>query len=198
MPPTKPTRSLESDLVRISRDGYALEEAAGSTRDWEEFTRGMVIPYAARRFGDEAWIPSSGYLRALRRNGALLFMRKDGRRVAGTCVLRSGAEAWVAALGVKGGDLALMRSGAVAAVYALAIEWAKARGMRRIDFGRTSAFQLDGIARFKRKWGMSPVRDPLSRLIAIRVDPGQPALQRALEREPFLVETDGALRGYPR
>jgi Acetyltransferase (GNAT) domain len=198
MPPAKPSKSLDSDLVRITRGGYAPEEPAGSRRDWEEFKEGMFIPYAARRFGEEAWIPSSGYLRALRRKGTLLFLRKDGQRVAGVCMLRGGDEAWVAALGVRDGDLALMRSGAIAAAYALAIDWAKARGMRRIDFGRTSGFQLDGIARFKRKWGTSPVRDPLSRLIAIRVDPGQPALQRALEREPFLVETDGALREYPR
>jgi hypothetical protein len=198
MPPAEPSKSLDSDLLRIARGGYALEEPVGSVRDWEEFKQGMVIPYAARRFGDEAWIPSSGYQRAVRRKGRLLFVRKDGQRVAGVCVIRSGDEAWVAGLGVRDGDLALMRSGAIAAVYALAIDWVKACGMRRIDFGRTSAFQLDGLARFKRKWGMSPVRDPLSRLIAIRVDPGQPALRQALEREPFLVETDGALRGYPR
>ena len=118
--------------------------------------------------------------------------------MAGACVLRSGTEAWVAALGVRDGDVALMRSGALAAAYALTIDWAKASGMVRIDFGRTSSFQLDGIGRFKRKWGMSPVRDPLARLIAIKVDPGQPALRHALEREPFLAEVDGALRGLPR
>ena len=198
MPPANPSKSLASERGRIAKGGYALEEPGGSKHDWEQFNQGMVVPYATQRFGDEAWIPSRGYLRALQRNGALLFVRKDGERVAGACVLRSGTEAWVAAVGVRDGDVALMRSGALAAAYALTIDWAKASGMVRIDFGRTSSFQLDGIGRYKRKWGMSPVRDPLSRLIAIKVDPGQPALRHALEREPFLAEVDGALRGLPR
>lgn len=196
MPPTKPSKSLRSDLQRVAKGGYALE---GSTRlaDWDEFERGMFIPYAVRRFEENAWIPSPGYLRALKGTGTLLFVRKDGQRVGGACVVRYGDEAWVAAIGVKDGSLALMRGGALAAVYALTIEWAKNHGMRRIDFGRTSAFQRDGIARFKRKWGMSPVPDPLSRLVAIRANPAQPAIRRAMEREPFLVETGGALRAYP-
>jgi hypothetical protein len=62
--------------------------------------------------------------------------------------------------------------------------------MRRFDAGRTHAFERDGLARYKRKWGMSPTRDPLSNLIAVRVDPKNRALQRAIEREPFWIEND--------
>jgi len=198
MPPSKPSESLRTDLRRLARGGYGLDAAAGSVRDWAQFERDMVIPYAKRRFGDEAWIPSSGYLRAVRARGKLLFVTKDGERVAGACVLRGRKEAWVVAVGVRDGDIDLMRGGAIAAVYGLTIGWARGLGVRRMDFGRTSAFQLDGIARFKRKWGMSPIRDPLSPLIAIQLAPAQPALRRAMERQPFMVETDGALRAYPR
>jgi len=196
MPPSKPSKSLRSDLQRVAKGEYELERSTRSA-DWDEFERGMFIPYAVRRFEENAWIPSSGYLRALKGTGTLLFVRKDGQRVGGACVVRHDDEAWVAAIGVEDGNLALMQGGAVAAIYALTIEWARNHGMRRVDFGRTSAFQRDGIARFKRKWGMSPVPDPLSRLIAIRADPAQPAIRRAMEREPFLIETDGALRAYP-
>jgi hypothetical protein len=197
MPPARPSKSLASERVRIAKGGYALEEPVGSKRDWEQFWRGMVFPYATRRFGDEAWIPSRGYVRALQRNGTLLFIRRRGERVAGACALRSRTEAWVAAVGVRDGSVALMRSGALAAVYAFTIDWAKASRMSRIDFGRTSSSQLDGIARFKRKWGLSPVRDPLSRLVAIWMNPGQPALRHTLERARFLAEADGPPFGIP-
>ena len=198
MPPAKRSSSLQSDLKRVRRGRYTLEEAAGSKLDWDEFKRGMVIPYARRRFGEEVWIPSSLLLRDLEARGKLLFVIKEGRRVAGVCVLCNRDQAWIPLLGVKDGDLALMREGALAGLYALTIDWARGIGIRGIDFGRTSAFQLDGLAQFKRKWGMSPVRDPLSHLIAIRVDPAQPALQRALEREPFLIESEDGLQVFPR
>jgi len=199
MPPAKPSKSLRSDLNRIAGGGYLLEVTPGSSRDWEEFEQEMLIPHAKRRFGERAWIPSSALMRALRKRGVLHFVRKDGRRVGGACVISDGDAVWVPAGGIKDGDLALMREGADAAQYWLTIEWARHRGGHRIDFGRTSPFYFDGIARFKRKWGMSAVADPLTRLIAIRVSPGNKALRQAMERQPFLiVDSDGALRRYPR
>lgn len=198
MPPTKPSKSLRSDLNRIARGGYTLEVTSGSAADWDEFERGMLIPYTRGRFGEEAWIPSAGLMRALKRRGLLHFVRKDGRRVAGACLVCHRDEAWTVLFGTKDGDLALMREGAQAAHYSLAIDWARGLGVRRIDYGPSSAFQLDGIARVKRKWGMSAVRDPLAPLIAIRADPTKPALRRVMERQPFLVlASDGALRAYP-
>jgi hypothetical protein len=198
IPPSGRNRSLRSDLIRVAEGGFTLCEAPGSKHDWEEFKRAMLVPYARRRFGEQVSMPSPRLLRAVQTHGKLLFVIKDGRRLAGACVLCTGDEVWLAALGVRGGDITLVREGVLAALYALTIDWARGIGMRRINAGRCSAFQRDGIAQYKRKWGLSPVREPLSNLVAIRVDPTSRALRLAMEREPFFVEgEDGRLELYP-
>jgi hypothetical protein len=198
MPPVNPSKSLRADLQRVKRQGYVLREAEGSRDDWNEFRRRMLIPYAQQRFGDEASILSPVVLRSLKARGRLFFLTEEGTRVAGLCVICTRGQVWMAALGVQDGDLSLMKQGTLAGLYELTIEWAKANGMHRLDAGRTSAFERDGLARFKRKWGMSPARDPLSNLIAVRVDPAQHAMQLAIEREPFWIENGrGGVELYP-
>jgi hypothetical protein len=158
----------------------------------------MLIPYALRRFNAQARRPAAGALRHLEMRSKLLFLLQGGRRLAGAVVVCNGDQLWIAVFGVKDGDLTLMRDGAIAGLYALTIEWAKHIGMRDIHAGRTSVFESDGLIHYKRKWGMSPVREPLSHLIAMRVDRSHEALKLALEREPFWIESEpDGLELYP-
>ena len=189
MPPAQPSNSLREDLRRVKARGYTLEVSTGSTHDWTQFEQQMLLPYAQRRFGQEARRPAPGLRREAAKRGKLLFLRHQGRRIAGMYMLCNGSEAWFVALGVSGGDVDLMRDGAIAGLYALGIDWARRIGMRRFDASSTFAFELDGLARYKRKWGMSPVPEPLTPLIAMRVDPTHEALRLAIEREPFWIES---------
>jgi hypothetical protein len=182
-PPAAPSKSLKADLLKVARGGYTLEESPGTPEDWREFEDGMVVPYARERFGEDAWIASPAMMRALRREARILFLEQEGRRVAGACVLCRDGVAWVPILGVAGGDVETMRRGALAAAYAMTLEWAKAAGMQRINLGRTGGYGGDGIARYKRKWGLTPEHDPLSPLVAVRVDESRPELRAELERE---------------
>ena len=128
-------------------------------------------------------------MRALRREARILFLEQEGRRVAGACVVCRDGVAWVPILGVAGGDVERMRKGALAAAYAMTFEWAKAAGMQRINLGRTGAYGSDGIARYKRKWGLTPEDDPLSPLVAVRVDESRPELRAELERESLVAHS---------
>ncbi len=164
--------------------GYTLEESLGTPEDWREFEDRMVVPYARERFGADALIASPALMRALRREARILFLEQEGRRVAGACVLCRDGVAWVPILGVAGGDVETMRNGALAATYAMTVEWAKAAGMQRINLGRTGAYGSDGIARYKRKWGLTPEDDPHSPLVAVRVDESRPEPRAELSGEP--------------
>jgi Acetyltransferase (GNAT) domain len=189
MPPAAPSKSLRTDLLRVARGGYTLEQSAGTSEDWREFRDRMVVPYARERFGADAWIASPTLMGTLRREGRILFLREGGERVAGACAVCCDGVVWVPVLGVAGGDMDTMRNGALAAIYALTLEWAKTAGMQHIDFGRTSASHRDGVARYKRKWGLSPEHDPLSPLIALRVDESRPELRTELERESLVAHS---------
>ena len=193
LPPPRATPSLKSDLNKVRKFGYTLELGA-TDFDWEEFYERMVLPQARARFGENAWIPSERLRRELAERGALHFIRRAGVRVAGICSIRTGQALWLPLMGLKRGDPALLKEGAYAAAFALLFEWARAQGCTHVDAGRTSAFTLDGVQRFKRKWGLQPAVDPLSHLIAVRVGPAAAA---AFGRQPVLIETGRGLQVYP-
>ena len=194
LPPDPPRESLGSDLRKIAAAGFGLETIASPTdADWSTLMEEMVVPHARGRFGDDAWLWSSAYLNALRRRSTVLFVTRDGRRLAGGCLLTTPSEVWLALGGVAGGDRALVGEGAFGAVYAGAIEHARTTGAAWVDAGVTSASLDDGVARYKRKWGFSPEPDPLSPLLAVRVASGQGGVAEALGSSRLLVATDGGL-----
>lgn len=192
-PPPRLTPSLKADLKKVSRYGYTLE-TAGTSRDWAEFYGSMVVPQARVRFGEEAWIPSERLRRELAARGTLHFIHRDGARVAGICSVRNGSTLWLPVMGLRQGDANLLKEGVYSAVFSLLFDWARNEGCTQVDAGRTSAFTLDGVHRFKRKWGLDPVADPLSHLVAVRVGS---AARGAFARQPVLTDRGGRLVAFP-
>jgi hypothetical protein len=182
VPPAVPSESLLADFRKIRRHSYEPEVVAGVTC-WDEFEHEMVRPYALDRFADDVWLPTRAYMRFLARS-TVVFVRRDGRRVAGASMMIRDGEGWLALVGVRDGDRRLMREGAIAAAYAFAIAWARENGARVLDIGRTSSFLHDGLGRYKAKWGFRAAPEPLSPLVAVRIAPGCAPLRRAFEREP--------------
>lgn len=193
LPPPEASRSLKDDLRKLRSRGFTLERA-GSAEDWDEFTTRMLAPNSSARFGEEAWLPSPYLMRQFRERAALHFVIRDGARVGGLCALRRGSTFWFPLNGVRDGDPALLRAGVSAAVYALGFEWARRQGGIRADVGRTSPFLNDGVQQYKRKWGLTPVPDPLAHLTAVWV--GSDAARLAFARQPVLAEGDRGLWLY--
>jgi len=193
LPPPHATTSLKSDLAKVRRFGYTIEHAS-NPEDWDRFYETMVLPQARARFGEDAWIPSERLRRELSRRGELHFIRRDGARVAGICTVCTGHAVWLPIMGMCQGDPGLLREGVYSAVFSLVFEWARGEGYTHVDAGRTSSFTSDGVQHFKRKWGLEPVADPLTHLIAARVGPGARA---AFVREPVLIETEHGIETYP-
>jgi GNAT acetyltransferase-like protein len=193
LPPLAPPHSLKDDLRKMRSQGYTLEHAT-SPADWEEFASTIVQPHANARFGSDAWIPSPYLWRRFAERGQLHFVVRNGVRVGGFCVLRSGDTAWLPLSGVRHGDPALLRAGVSVAAYVLAFDWARRQGCTRIDLGRTSSFLRDGVQQYKRKWGLDPVPDPLAHLMAVWV--GSEAARLAFAREPVLIERQTGLWLY--
>lgn len=192
LPPKRPSDSLRSDLRKLRKRQYSLDVGT-SPEDWREFFERMVLPHAHARFGREAWIPTPRLRRELAGRGTLLFLTENGERVAGLCAVGIGRMLWFPLLGIRDGDAELLRAGASAGLNALSIEWARARGFVRLDRGQSSPFVRDGLHAYKRNWGLTPAPDPLTSLVALRLDPGRPALARAFAREPVLVQGPSGL-----
>ncbi|HEU4699174.1 MAG TPA: GNAT family N-acetyltransferase [Gemmatimonadales bacterium] len=193
VPPARPSVSLKSDLARVRRGGFTLE----ATRDpaaWRLFVDRMLRPTAEGRFGAGAWHPTAALLDRVMRDGELYFLCREGERLAGITALALGRTTrWFPLSGLRDGDASLLRDGVMAATYALVFARARAEGYSRLDLGRTTAFVHDGVAQVKRKWGFAPVRDPLTQLVALRLDAGSAALREVLARDPLLADTGEGL-----
>jgi hypothetical protein len=196
VPPLKPSRSLLEDLKKIRRYGYTVEHTTAFA-DWEEFDATMLRPLARARHGPQAWTPSRGLLQQLARSGTLHLVSLEGQRVAGACsVPRGGGDTvWVPLSGIRDGDPTLLRRGASSAALAAAFDWAREHGYRQVDAGRTSPFVRDGVQRFKRKWGLHPVPDPLAHVVAVWA--GSRLGRAVLQRNPMLIETVDGLVIHP-
>ena len=193
LPPKDCSHGLLENLRKIKRQNFELQQS-GSEADWKEFFDTMVRPQAQARHGSRAWIPSGQLMDEFSRVGTLHFITRQGERVAGICCVPRGDTLWLAISGVRQGDPSLLRQGASFAVLALTIEWARAQGYRFLDAGRTGPFVQDGLQQFKRKWGLSPVPDPLSHVAAIWV--ASDVVRQAFARQPVLAETGAGLRVY--
>ncbi|HZI76631.1 MAG TPA: GNAT family N-acetyltransferase, partial [Gemmatimonadales bacterium] len=193
VPPARPCASLRDDLRKVRQHGYVLTQSQ-DPEDWTFFYQEMVRPHAHGRYGPAAWHPSPRFIKQLARVATLHFVTRNGERVAGLCSVARGETVWFPLSGILGGDLLLLHQGAGAAATALTLDWARARGFRRVDNGRTSPFLEQGLARYKRKWGLLPVPDPLAHLAAIAVR--SPLAGKAFARNPVLVEEGNALITY--
>jgi hypothetical protein len=193
IPPKECSHGLLENMRKVRKQGFAIEQSS-SPADWDEFYFTMVAPQAVARHGAVAWIPSRTLMKDFARKGILHLITRGGERVAGICTVPRGDTLWLAISGVRNGDPALLRLGAGVAILALTIEWARGRGFRALDAGRTTPFCNDGLQQFKRRWGLTPVADPLSLVAAVRVQ--SRAARLAFSREPVLVEEDANLRVY--
>jgi hypothetical protein len=97
-------------------------------------------------------------------------------------------------MGVRDGDPALLRQGAAVATLALPLQWAREQGFHRVDAGRSSPFLTDGIHRYKRNWGMTPMADPLAQVMAVR--PRTSIGGRVFSETPVLVERGSGLETF--
>jgi Acetyltransferase (GNAT) domain len=190
VPPSQICRSLMSNLNKVRAYGFTLTQS-NSPDAWAEFFRRMVEPQARSRHGEGAWLPSERFTRKLQQIGTLHLIMRDGERVAGTCSVARGDTLWLPLMGVRDGDPTLLRQGAGVATLALPFQWAKAQHFRWVDAGRTSPFVTDGIQRYKRTWGLTPVPDPLAQIIAIY--PRSARARQAFKNSPALVERGSRL-----
>jgi hypothetical protein len=193
VPPPVPSKSLQANLAKLRKQNFSLVQGS-SEDDWCEFYTTMVEPQARARHGSTAWVASTSFLRKVAARGTLHFIVENGVRVAGICTIPRGDTLWFPLMGVRHGDPGLLQRGASIASFALPFEWARQKGYRRVDLGRTGSFLNDGLQQYKRRWGLVPVVDPLSLVAAVRV--GSAAARRAFSREPVLIETEAGLQVY--
>jgi hypothetical protein len=151
----------------------------------------MYLPFARRRFGEDAYLRNPQRLRRAFRRGFVLWVESGTQRIAGGLFRREGdALRWMAS-GTADGDLEPAERGALSALYLFALEAAQREGAARLDLGASRPSLRDGVLVHKRRWGGRLVAcDDVHHDLCLRWRRFDERIARFLERAP-LVFRDG-------
>ncbi len=145
--------NLKNDIRRI-RNKYAYTfEVTTDLAGLRFFYDTMYVPYARAQFGEELLLDDFEDLLASK-NAEVLWILKDGVRVAGACFYYRGGKAVLRSLGVQNGDKELVKSGAIQAIYYFTTNYLKEKGCNRADVAGSRPFFSDGVLNYKKKWGL--------------------------------------------
>jgi hypothetical protein len=144
--------SIRRDMTLIRRHKFLPLVTRGS-EDFETFYHSMYVPFSRTRHGELVFMRTPHDLRYRLRWGGILWMLRDGQRVAGMQFEQHRQTLDLLALGTVNGDLALVRDGAIAALYYHVIRLARELGCTIVDFRGSRPSLHDGLLRYKSKWG---------------------------------------------
>ncbi|MBE0699483.1 MAG: hypothetical protein IH586_21380 [Anaerolineaceae bacterium] len=92
--------------------------------------------------------------------GLLMFIREPGgQAVAGGLFKIQSGYAILLANGILDGNMEWYEKGANSALYYYSLQWFHQNGFKIYDAGNCRPFVTDGLYEYKRRWGLSPVRD---------------------------------------
>jgi hypothetical protein len=134
--------------------------------------------------------------RQFRHGGALIWLERAGRRIAGTVVQVRGSTLHGL---VAAADPSIPQEGRAGPQFAIkiaALDLAPWLGAKRIDLGGTVPSLRDGSFQAKRAFGAELVRmEDSHRDLLLSWRAGAPAIRRLLHRAPLLFDAPGGLCG---
>lgn len=195
------SRHTSQRVRRILRRGYDYE-VVRDRASFDEFYHRMYLPTMTARHGEEAYLRGPLYLWRGLEHGALLMVRRDGRRVAGILNVRSARDAHVMSTwagGMLDGDLALVEEDADSACIYFTLMWA--RGLptcTQVSLTATRPFLDDGLFRYRKRWGAHVEAENAwaEKVLVLRVNRLTDGVRRFLQRNPFIVVGRGGLEGF--
>lgn len=119
--------NIRRDMRRVRRHKYEPLVSRG-LEDFDTFYHSIYLPFSRGRHGELLIVREAHDLRRRVQRGGILWVQRDGRRVAALLFEQKGRTLDVLAVGTMDGDLVLMKEGAIAALYYFVIELARKLG----------------------------------------------------------------------
>jgi hypothetical protein len=146
--------SIKRDMALVRRNRYQ-PVAVGSAAEFDLFYHSFYVPFLRERYGELAFIRNYHDLRRCLSAGGILWVQRDGKRVAAALFELKSRAFDLSVLGTMNGDYSLVREGALAALYFYVIKFAQDLGCTVVDMRGSRPSLLDGLLRYKNKWGAS-------------------------------------------
>ena len=150
----------------------------------------LYVPYAERRFGQDAKIESFQKVRRLLRTGFLIVAEKEGQWFSGAVArIRNGVFVFEL-VGNLSGDVRYTYEGTMEFLYLSFFQIARERNCIGIDFGISPPFLKNGLVFYKTKWGATLLENPKEvREICIKIN--RPERLRFLKNFPVIKDCGG-------
>jgi hypothetical protein len=181
-------------IKKFDAQGYT-HEFSRSQADFDLFYDRMHVPHITGRFAERAIIGSRASQQALFDRGGLVLIRQHGQPVAGALKHTRGKTLISVCIGLHADHRDLARQNIFHALDWYSIEWARAAGLRSIDFGMTRSRLRDGVFLRKREFGNRFERDILTQTMLTFIGGDLPAgLARRLNELTLIAEHGGEYR----
>ena len=156
----------------------------------------VYLPFVKTRFKDLAGIMPREKLLRYFRNGGIMWIMRDGERVAGELFARMGHELKSVSSGTVEGRQDLVEAGALSATYYFMTQWASAQNFTLLDWGGCDPTLASGVLTTKKRWGADLHCDPYQRFeILFAWSRFEPSIRQFLSHTPLIVRHDKKLVG---
>ncbi len=165
--------------------------------DLSTFYHQMYLPNSAARFGKLAVTNEFSQMQEfLKRGGFLLFITRNGEKIAGGLCSVGKNRLTGYRCGVLNGDEKLMECGAMTAIYYYLVDYAVINGLRELDILDSKPFLNDGVYRYKGSWGAvaEPFEDKYVRTIHYICGGRLHEVASFFQACPTIVMSNGSLR----
>lgn len=190
-------RGIKSDLRKVRKNRLS-HDITSDPVELERFYWDMYVPYAEQGFADKAIYMNHESFQAGLKDPELVRVYRDEQFVAGMVIVyHDNGEPHLWTLGVRNGDREDARQGTLAALYLYAFEHLRERGCSHVLLGGVRPFLIDGVLRYKRKWGahLIPGDDGDPHWLMVVVGTATEAVRDFLCASPLLGEDEQGLIG---
>lgn len=144
--------SIRRDMTLVRRHGYEPATSV-EAHDLHTFYSDFYRAFTHERHGETGYLRTETDLRRRLPRSEMLFVERQGERVAAGFYERVDDDLLLLALGTLDGDLALVKDGALAALYYFVLRRAQELGCSGVDLRGCRPVLNDGLLQFKKKWG---------------------------------------------
>lgn len=190
------SRRRKRDIKKLHSFDYGHAISRNSEEDFDFFYWKMYMPYAEKRFGRAAQLNSYSISKTIyRRNGGIAFVRKKEKNIAGILFQIRGKTLYALSFGAYEGNKSFVADLAGQAVLFFLIKWAKTKGMKSLNYGKTVPFFRNGVFTYKKEWGMYMEQHADQPFCALRLDCLNEGTLSFLQQNPFIFFDRGVMKG---
>ncbi len=179
---------LRDEIPRTIRK-YSLQlDISTNPDELDEFIARMHVPFISGRHQEVAFLASKESILQIFESSELLYITKDGERIAGVMLHCRNNIGSLHYIGVKDNKVEHLKTGCIGALYYFALLRSIEKGMQSLHFGGTSPFLTDSLTFFKLSFRPSAIQNTFipDHFVKLMLRRKTPELLNFLQKNPFI------------